>query len=205
MHGAGVTAILPFPETNNEGEGGIHGDDLDILHIKVGDNLGDPQHGLILTGSYDDHLRVYDPVKRSVHHEGDFDLGGGVWRLKFLPNGCFNFQDSRSDTKHPGLWRVLASCMYAGAQILQLEHHDSGWTCTTVANFKEHKSMNYASDYHYGTWKGEGGGKEQRLLIVSTSFYDKLLCVWEVNEDISDRTFYSGSPAEIVTNLRTRW
>ena len=42
-----------------------------------------------------------------------------------------------------------------------------------LPEFTEHESMNYASD----TWKG-GPGPEIR--VVSSSFYDRRVCVWRV-------------------------
>ena len=48
---------------------------------------------------------------------------------------------------------------------------DDAWTFDVVGRFDEHKSMNYGSDVQ------PGGGDVKS--IVSTSFYDKLLCLWQ--------------------------
>lgn len=150
QHDAGVTAILPLP-------------------------LSAQDHGrIVVTGSYDDHLRVF-----AIHdlHESyglkrvqlltDANLGGGVWRLKLI-----DIQTVGSSTRI----RILASCMYAGARLVEIVTDNSGqsWTCVVLARFEEHESMNYASDISslYPTADG-------RIRIVSTSFYDKLLCLWE--------------------------
>ncbi|KAM0474602.1 hypothetical protein ACHAPX_007546 [Trichoderma viride] len=150
QHDAGVTAILPLPQSAQD-------------------------HGrIVVTGSYDDHLRVF-----AIHdlHESyglkrvqlltDANLGGGVWRLKLT-----DIQTVGSSTRI----RILASCMYAGARLVEIVTDNSGqsWNCVVLARFEEHKSMNYASDISslYPTADG-------RIRIVSTSFYDKLLCLWE--------------------------
>lgn len=66
--------------------------------------------------------------------------------------------------------------MHAGAHILEVRRAKSGrWLISVEAKFVEHESMNYASD-------GRPRYSEQGLkgfTVVSTSFYDKKLCVWE--------------------------
>lgn len=74
-------------------------------------------------------------------------------------------------------WRnrytILASCMHAGARIVEICRDESGeWSITVLAKFEEHKSMNYGSDVQP---HGKNGSVKA---IVSTSFYDKLLCLW---------------------------
>jgi diphthamide biosynthesis protein 7 len=48
---------------------------------------------------------------------------------------------------------------------------DGEYRFNVLSRFEEHKSMNYGSDFQPGV--------EDKLQVVSTSFYDKLLCVWE--------------------------
>ncbi|KAI0409385.1 hypothetical protein F4802DRAFT_246703 [Xylaria palmicola] len=155
-HAAGVTAILPLP-------------------LKIPDGLE-----VVVTGSYDDYVRVYSiqpqvggvmlrPPKLLV----EMDLGGGVWRLKLvrLDKRCEG--DADSQTHWSAL--ILASCMHAGCRVLSI----SGDGCDScqvdvLGRFEEHKSMNYGSDFQPGT---ELDGRPLRC--VSTSFYDRLLCLWE--------------------------
>ena len=67
---------------------------------------------------------------------------------------------------------ILASCMHAGARVLRLcKADDEPWTFEILARFEEHKSMNYGTDV-----QPSAGLKKS---IISTSFYDKLLCLWE--------------------------
>ncbi len=63
--------------------------------------------------------------------------------------------------------------MHAGTRIVKLsrgEQVEDDWTFEVLALFEEHKSMNYGSDVQ----PSEGSMKN----IVSTSFYDRLLCLW---------------------------
>ncbi|UKZ76086.1 hypothetical protein TrVFT333_003782 [Trichoderma virens FT-333] len=149
QHDAGVTAILPLL-------------------------LSTQDHGrIVVTGSYDDHLRVF--AIHDLHHSHDLkrvqlladaNLGGGVWRLKLV-----DIQTAGGSTRI----RILASCMYAGARLVEIVTDGSGqgWACEVLARFEEHKSMNYASDIL------PSPAEDGRIRVVSTSFYDKLLCLWE--------------------------
>ena len=154
QHNAGVTAILPLSlETSSGGR-------------------------LVVTGSYDDTIRLFsiqDPHKvfgaKSIQLLADCNLGGGVWRLNLI-----DVVKSNEDVRI----RVLASCMYAGARIILLQsfQKQEEWKIQVLAQFEEHESMNYGSDFIVSS------GKElSTVKVVSTSFYDKLLCLWEYSED----------------------
>lgn len=66
--------------------------------------------------------------------------------------------------------------MHAGAKILGVRREKGGeWLINVLANFVEHESINYASDGH----AKYGAGGLENFIVVSTSFYDKRLCVWE--------------------------
>lgn len=68
-------------------------------------------------------------------------------------------------------YTLLASCMHAGTRIVQIQRDEDGqWHIVVLAKFEEHKSMNYGSDFR--------PGDANLKTIVSTSFYDKLLCLW---------------------------
>lgn len=144
QHDAGVTAILPLPLFTDDGG------------------------RVVVTGSYDDHMRVFSIHDldasygmKKVRRLAEKNVGGGVWRLNLV------------DIKSPRTVRVLASCMHAGARLLEISSDGSGWACTVLGRFEEHKSMNYASDFV------PLPGSESGLRCVSTSFYDKLLCLWD--------------------------
>jgi diphthamide biosynthesis protein 7 len=169
-HEAGVTAILPLPL------GTVAGKDI------------------LLTGSYDDHVRVYavhdyrPGQSRNPKILAENNLGGGVWRLKLM-NLTANHKPKPTD---PVTFIVLASCMHAGTRILRVAGSLEGeWSIEVLARFEEHKSMNYGSDVQplrKRDWMGlhPEADAEAKLdegrdwTIVSTSFYDRLLCVWKV-------------------------
>lgn len=163
-HEAGVTAILPLPVSRSMG-------------------CGD----LLLTGSYDDHVRVYttyDSRSNAPNTAGkalvELKIGGGVWRLKLLDDYSTP-QETEEDAEVR--FRVLASCMHAGARILDVRRTKGGggeWSIDILGSVTVHESMNYGSDV-----QPIDGGKEPigdlESLCVSTSFYDRLVCVWRFN------------------------
>lgn len=158
-HEAGVTAILPLPLTLSDGS------------------------QIVLTGSYDDTLRAWAITPPHKNYGmlkskklAEENLGGGVWRLKVV--------EELSSLSGPGPWTVvvLASCMHAGARIVQIQmgaDPQDTLEIEVLARFEEHKSMNYGSDYSRieGTLLREESKRE--VVCVSTSFYDRLLCVWK--------------------------
>ncbi|CAG9941432.1 unnamed protein product [Clonostachys rosea f. rosea IK726] len=151
-HDAGVTAILPL-------------------------DLHEPNGGrLVLTGSYDDTLRlfaIHDLDKsygmKRVKPLMEQNLGGGVWRLDLV--------EAKSLDGGAAKIIVLASCMYAGARLVEVGSTDGQeWSCKILARFEEHKSMNYGC-----TFRWDRQGASRTLLCLSTSFYDKLFCLWKVD------------------------
>ncbi|KAI3339353.1 WD40-repeat-containing domain protein [Ustulina deusta] len=155
-HRAGVTAILP-------------------LSLVLADGSG-----VVVSGSYDDCLRVYSihPQIRGVMLRppkllAEENLGGGVWRLKLVKLEKSSKEGTGSQTNWAAL--ILASCMHAGSRVLVIRGNYSDFCQIDVlGQFEEHQSMNYGSDFQPGT---EHDGR--RLRCVSTSFYDRLLCLWE--------------------------
>ena len=141
IHDAGVTAILPLKDD------------------------------VVVTGSYDDHIRIIQIPsisRRTVL--AAMNLGGGVWRLKIVGNQTQVPQENPDGTVKVVL---LVSCMHAGARLIEVaKAKDGTWSLQVLAKFEEHKSMNYGSDFQPAD---EGGER----LFVSTSFYDRLLCLWK--------------------------
>ncbi|KAK6006631.1 hypothetical protein QM012_005639 [Aureobasidium pullulans] len=121
------------------------------------------EDNILITGSYDDNIRILScPQLGRKQVLAEENLEGGVWRLKLLTS-------SPSD----GKYTVLASCMHAGTRIVAITKDQGGqWGIEVLARFEEHKSMNYGSDVQPGC---QNGGEQT---IISTSFYDKLLCLW---------------------------
>ena len=149
-HAAGVTAILPLGKDDN----------------------GD---AVIITGSYDQYLRVLkcQNGRKNWQTVADLELGGGVWRLKLIK------KLPQSGVIEPGKLRILASCMHAGPRIVQLELSPQGtWSTECLAQFAEHESMNYASDINEDLPVNDHCIRT----VVSSSFYDKKLCVWHIED-----------------------
>lgn len=126
----------------------------------------------IITGSYDEYVRVLlvsSGAGRSQVVAERRMPGGGVWRLKTLDE-----EDNDGDVTID----VLASCMHAGTRVLKICRSSRGlWSIRVVAKFVEHGSMNYASDARRGLPAEESG-----LTVISTSFYDRKLCVWDFDK-----------------------
>lgn len=160
-HTAGVTSILPLPVPLI--------DDAPIL----------------LTGSYDEGLRVYHASRRG-EVLAEESLGGGVWRLQLLNMTKSPEVNAVGETQEQS-FLVLASCMHAGTRVVRvtLKQQDESpeWGIEVLAEFTEHESMNYASD----VWKGRGSEASSEstgpseLLCVSSSFYDRRVCVWRAS------------------------
>lgn len=177
IHSAGVTAILP----------------ISIPHPT--DNAKEAH--FYLTGSYDDTLRILSVPDgmtvrqpRVLHEIG---LGGGVWRIKVLRSST---RVGKGDSA--GGWEynatLLVSCMYAGAKVVEIrsvaqdvsEGQEGGaaewaWTSREVGRMEEHESMCYACDVQTpaDADEDENGRRSNDKMVVSCSFYDKRLCLWE--------------------------
>ncbi|CAM8965185.1 unnamed protein product [Rhodiola kirilowii] len=114
-------------------------------------NPSDPN--ILLTGSYDEYLRVWDMrlLSKPVN-ETCMCLGGGVWRMKYHPSVC-------------GL--VLTACMHNGFAIVDTK----GSKVEIIETYKKHESLAYGAD-----WQRRKVGNEN--VVASCSFYDKLVRVW---------------------------
>ena len=165
IHGAGVTAILPIKIANHS------------------------TSETILTGSYDEYIRVLALSTKGVWKVlAEKRLGGGVWRLKQIASPERN--DMPTPTRN-SLY-VLASCMHAGARVLQIRNTgDETWSIRVLYRFEEHESMNYGSDATMVQELDEG--EDQSTVIASTSFYDRKLCLWRVPSSI----MLSNTPAAV--------
>ncbi|KAK8969633.1 WD-40 repeat-containing protein MSI5 [Platanthera guangdongensis] len=113
----------------------------------------------LLTGSYDESVRVWDArsVSRPVV-QSSACLGGGVWRLKNHP-------------WIPGL--VLAACMHGGFAILKID----GDKIDILETYTKHESLAYGAD-----WQKADGCMEQgsgSSVVATCSFYDSLLRLWK--------------------------
>lgn len=127
---------------------------------------------LFLTGSYDERVRLLAKplgAPRLIEFATTRIDGGGVWRLREMAK--FGKRE----------WLVLASCMHAGARILRVGKWDGAEQdrIEVLAAFTEHQSMNYGSDFQpLKVWGGRPPDRGAEWTIVSTSFYDKRVCLW---------------------------
>ncbi|GMH01269.1 hypothetical protein Nepgr_003108 [Nepenthes gracilis] len=112
----------------------------------------------LLTGSYDEHLRIWDvrAISKPVN-EASICLGGGVWRMKYHPFVS-------------GL--VLAACMHNGFAIVRINDGNAEVTET----YSKHGSLAYGADWQIGRSESKDEGKNN--LVATCSFYDRLLRVW---------------------------
>jgi diphthamide biosynthesis protein 7 len=184
-HTAGVVSILPLP----------------AMTVPGADGLG--QTLPLVTGSYDEFLRVYEIDPQTYPHratfKGELRLAGGVWRLKVLdqyttPGSVGSTTAERTEpttsaraTQHHTL--VLASLMHGGVAILRLTYATAAgasgasdatlnmsWTITPLLTFRAgHESMVYCCDAR----REEPDQDAPKYTIVSTSFYDMKVCTWE--------------------------
>lgn len=129
---------------------------------------------VLVTGSYDEFIRVLTlgTSNRRAQVLCEKALGGGVWRLKCL-------KLDQPSLKGILTIEVLASCMHAGSRIIQICRSEAQhWAIKILACFEEHESMNYASDARRGVF----GKNASSTTLVSTSFYDKKLCIWNLED-----------------------
>ena len=141
----------------------IHGAGVTAI-LYLSDNI-------VMTGSYDNFARVLlIPSKGRPEVLAEADLDGGVWRLQIEQSHCgFNGKNLSSTFCAD----ILASCMHAGVRVLRVKRNlDGDWNICIIAKFEEHKSMNYGSDSYLDN-------KTDARRVISTSFYDALVCLWE--------------------------
>lgn len=119
---------------------------------------------ILLTGCYDEYLRVWDvrSISKPVN-ETSICLGGGVWRIKLHPFV-------------PGL--VLAACMHNGFAVVKID----GDKAEVIETYSKHGSLAYGADWQRGESFHEG--KKKSNAVATCSFYDRLLRIWMPQSDI---------------------
>ena len=106
----------------------------------------------ILTGSYDEAVRLFDARALRRRPTAEVRPGGGVWRLKWHP-------------ERDGL--VAAACMYEGFNLISCE----GGALAVAQHFAgPHESIAYGVDWH-------ASGRT----LAACSFYDKQVSLWDVD------------------------
>ncbi|KAB2633340.1 diphthamide biosynthesis protein 7-like protein [Pyrus ussuriensis x Pyrus communis] len=120
----------------------------------------------VVTGSYDEYLRLWDVRSISTPvNETSVCLGGGVWRIKFHPFVA-------------GL--VLTACMHNGFSIVNINEDKT----EVIETYSKHESLAYGADWHRD--KSFHEGKRNSTLVATCSFYDRLLRLWMPESDLQD-------------------
>jgi diphthine methyl ester acylhydrolase len=133
---------------------------------------------LVLTGSYDDTIRLISlpmpgpygemdqPPRRRLNVVEELGLGGGVWCLRFV-----SYESNGQGTKSEH-WVVLACCMYVGARLLKVSRTENTYAIEVLAEVTVHESMCYASDVVPSV------SADKSRWFISSSFYDRRVCLW---------------------------
>lgn len=163
-HTAGVLAILPIPESL----------------MTSANAMPQLRRHLLITGGYDDYVRVYDTGGGArAAALAELYIGHAVYRLKLLKG--YDTQRKPGESR----FRVLASCTLAGVRILEFTRNENGaWGIAVLASMTQHQSLCYASDVmpNPPIEVGMREGLQSSVVVVSTSMYDRLLCVWRFAE-----------------------
>ncbi|XP_011445594.3 diphthine methyltransferase isoform X1 [Magallana gigas] len=117
---------------------------------------------LLCTGSYDEHLLVWDS-RQMKHPLADTQLGGGVWRVKW----------------HPGHAQLLLTAtMYNGYHVVDTEHISDG-KMDVLHHYDRDVSLGYGADWcHSNAYNN---------LVATCSFYNHSIQLWNFtikNQDI---------------------
>ncbi|KAL3132669.1 hypothetical protein ABBQ32_009187 [Trebouxia sp. C0010 RCD-2024] len=121
------------------------------------------QEHCLLTGSYDEHIRMWDSRKLEAPL-AEVSTGGGVWRLKWHPSDPV---------------QVLAACMHNGFVVVQADA--STGNIRVVEEYPHQKSLGYGAD-----WCSLPTGPFS--IAATCSFYDRLLHLWSPQTLCSDLT-----------------
>ncbi|CZS98419.1 uncharacterized protein RAG0_07181 [Rhynchosporium agropyri] len=165
FHFAGLTAILPLPLILEGSE-------------------------LILTGSYDERVRLYSLRLRRVLAE--ISLGGGVYRLRLV----------RQYLIGKSSYIVLATCMHAGTKVLEVDVKVSNGECNinvvATLGVLEEGDYSYAADFQPLDLPED---QDYKQLCVSGTWLDKKLRVWDYNCKAEDRSL-AGEINGLVTSFQ---
>lgn len=107
---------------------------------------------MVLTGSYDQNIRIWDwrntsrPICTSQH-----DTGGGVWRIKPHP------KDSTV---------LLTACMYNGFLVYRIEMQGESFHIIECEHYPYQRTLAYGASW------------SQNDVVATCSFYDNALHLW---------------------------
>lgn len=116
----------------------------------------------LLTGSYDEYLRIFD-LRQFKHPLAQLNLGGGIWRLKPAPQG-HNL--------------ILSACMYHNFSVVHFDplNSDPLYLSATII---DHESICYGADW----CPSVNSITDQNLVelfMATCSFYDHKMCITKI-------------------------
>ena len=104
------------------------------------------------SGSYDERVLLWD-LRHFRRPLSETPVGGGVWRLKWRPDGGQT---------------LLCACMHGGAHVLSYE--DLTQTGEKVASYFGHPTITYGADFHH----------DDPALVATAAFYDHQMHIWQM-------------------------
>lgn len=144
----------------------------------------------VLVGSYDESLSVWD-LRRLARPVSSINLGGGVWRLRWLPSlELFNSDHNAPETQESGDAAYLAvAAMHAGFKVVKvtqsgaMEALPSGVQVEETSSYwGPHKGSadNKFPPLAYGIdWAVAPRSSIQTGLVASCTFYDNCVSLWK--------------------------
>lgn len=140
----------------------------------------------VLVGSYDESLSIWD-LRRLVRPVSSISLGGGVWRLRWLPTleiyKSATIVESTSSTGQEAYLAVAA--MHAGFKVVRISQSGELSACAmeeTSSYWGPHKGSDDGKfpPLAYGIdWAVGPIAKRQSALIASCTFYDNCVSLWK--------------------------
>lgn len=112
----------------------------------------------LISGSYDEYLRIFD-TRSWRQPVAELQLFGGIWRIK----------SSKCDRN-----LLLCACMYKNFSLCRINSDLN--ELNLVAEYTQHESICYGADWAPN--KLINGGQ----VMITCSFYDKKLCISSVQE-----------------------
>lgn len=112
----------------------------------------------LISGSYDEYLRIFD-TRAWRQPISELQLFGGIWRIK----------SSKCDRN-----LLLCACMYKNFSLCRI--NDDHNALNLVAEFKKHESICYGADFAPNRLCNDG------QVMITCSFYDKKLCISTIHD-----------------------